>query len=377
MGRKGLTLLISVLVLASGAVQGAGARTLAEPGPGYFSENVEWITTVPIHTDSPGAKVLGKYMYISTERDLTIYDLSDPTAPVRVGFLPYLPPQEYYYPEEDVDTNGKILIRGGPPLLDSLYIVDVEDKTNPTQIGVLEGVDEHTWTCVMSCRYAYGSEGSIVDLRNPTKPKLLGSWVKKGGVKVSSTHDVTEVAPGYVVTSTRPFVLLDARKPASPKALAVGNAKEFIHSNIWPRRMKDRFLLVGGESSGPSCDSDTSGSFMTWDATKWRRTGQFKMLDQWKVTNGLPTDGDALANTYCTHWFDDHPRFRNGGLVAMSWYESGTRFFRVDGKGKIKDAGYFLPLATSASAAYWVTDRIVYILDYQRGLDIVRYTGKL
>jgi hypothetical protein len=375
MGRKGLSLLIGVLVLASGVLSGAGARTLKEPGPGYFAENVEWITTIPIHTDTPGGKILGKYLYISTERDLTIYDISKPTAPQRVGFLPYVPPQEYYFPEEDLDTNGKIAIRGGLP--SSLYVIDVEDKSNPTVIGQLEGTDEHTWSCVLKCKYAYGSEGAIVDLRKPSKPKLVGNWATKSSVKVSSTHDVTEVKPGFVVTSTRPILYLDARKPASPKVLAVGDAKEFIHGNLWPRGGRDKFLLVGGESNGPRCDDKTDGSFMTWSTTKWRKTGRFQMVDKWLVKNGLPTDGDAIANVWCTHWFDDHPQFRNGGLVTMAWYDSGTRFFRVTGTGKIKDAGYFLPVATSASAAYWVTKRIVYILDYQRGIDIVRYTGKL
>jgi hypothetical protein len=115
---------------------------------------------------------------------------------------------------------------------------------------------------------------------------------------------------------------------------------------------------------------------MVWDATKWRTAHSFNMIDEYRVSNGLPTEGDAPANLFCAHWFDDHPDFHNGGLVAMAWYEHGTRFLRVRPNGTIKEAGYFLPVGGSTSAAYWVTDEIVYAVDYQRGLDILRFTSK-
>ena len=48
--------------------------------------------------------------------------------------------------------------------------------------------------------------------------------------------------------------------------------------------------------------------------------------------------------------------------------------------GKIKEAGWFIPFAGSTSAAYWVPtdkeDKIVYAVDYTRGIDILRWTGK-
>jgi hypothetical protein len=36
-----------------------------------------------------------------------------------------------------------------------------------------------------------------------------------------------------------------------------------------------------------------------------------------------------------------------------------------------------MPWAGMAGAAYWVTDRIIYSLDYNRGIDIIQYNGKL
>jgi hypothetical protein len=195
-----------------------------------------------------------------------------------------------------------------------------------------------------------------------------------------SGHDVTEVAPGLIVTSSTPIMYLDARKnPAKPKLIGLGTPPDgqYMHGNLWPRGGKDKFLLAGGESSGPACDeSGGSALFMTYDATKVKKTGTFNLIDTFNVENGNPTEGDAAADLYCAHWFDTHPTYRNGGLVAMAWYEHGTRFLQVDKKGQIKEVGWFLPIAGSTSATYWINDEILYSVDYNRGIDILRYTGK-
>ena len=365
----GLLVSFALTIVSGSTVAASPVDDAAGPGPGYFaSDNVEWITNIPVNIDSAGAHILGDYFYITTSNGLTIYDISTPETPQRLGFLPM--PQQPYFAEEDVDTNGKILLIS---TLDTLYVVDVEDKSNPTPIGEIAGSDQHTYTCVLDCTYAYGSEGLIISLKDPTKPKLVGDWTE--GTNVTSTHDVTEVKPGLIMTSTQPLLYLDARKnPAKPKTLAIGVNEDgrFIHSNLWPNGGKDRMLLVGGESGGPTCD-ESDGAFMTWNVSNIKRTHSFTMLDEYRVKNGLPTDGDAAANLYCTHWFDTHPTYRNGGLVAMGWYEHGTRFLTVTPKGKILENGYFVPVAGSTSAAYWANDEIVYAVDYNRGIDILRY----
>ena len=56
----------------------------------------------------------------------------------------------------------------------------------------------------------------------------------------------------------------------------------------------------------------------------------------------------------------------------MAWYEHGTRILDVDAEGRIAERGYFLPLDGSAWASYWISDTIVYTVDYNRGLDVLR-----
>lgn len=368
--RKMVALGAAVLMLAGVT---AGSPVAAEPGPGYFAtDNVEWLTTIPIETDGAGARLVGDHFYVTTSRTLSIYDVSAPEAPTRVGTLAL--PQQPQFAEEDLDTNGEILLIG---TLGDLHVINVEDKSNPTPVATLAGADEHTISCILDCKYAYGSEGVIVDLRDPTAPKIVGNWADKSPAP-NGGHDVTEVAPGLVVTSTQPIMMLDARKnPAKPRIIAMGanDDDRFIHGNLWPNRGKARYLLVGGESSG-NCDAEGAGQFMTWDTKGWRKHHTFKMVDELAMQNGLPTEGDMPANTFCAHWFETHPTYRNGGLVAMDWYEHGTRFLNISTKGKISEVGSFVALASAASAPYWVTDEILYSVDYNRGIDILRFTGK-
>ena len=354
--------------LAAGASLEAAER--APLGPYFASDNIDYIDHIPLQNDTAGARILGKYMYVTTSRELSIYDLSNPLRPKRVGstFSPQLP----YFPQEDVDTNGKIVLVGS--INGTLNVINVEDKTNPQVVGRVDGGAGHTNTCLLDCTYSYGAEGQVVDLRDPANPTLIGNWKKHA--PPGSTHDVTEVAPGMVVTSG-PLALLDARNdPRMPRlrAYAHGGPGGITHSNLWPRRMKDRFLMVSGEGGGPRC-GENSASFSTWDTRGWQRTRTFKELDRYTVKSGTYTDGDAAVNPLCMHWFDDHPDFRDGGLVAVAVYEHGTKILEVEGDGSIRPVGYFLPAGGSTSAAYWVTDRIIYTADYNRGIDIIRVEG--
>jgi hypothetical protein len=342
---------------------------------GFASPNVEFVKNFPQHVDTAGARKLGNFFYITTERDLTIYDVSDPPNPVEVGKLVLPDPGMPVFTEEDPDTNGRILLVSNNGVL---TVIDVRDKKAPKVLSSLPGADEHTVTCVLDCTWAYGSDGMIVDLRDPANPRLSDkSWQTDD---IESDHDVTEVEPGIVLTSTQPLKLLDARtNPEGPTELA-STPKEpgrFVHANLWPGGGTDDFLLVGGEAQGPGCSRDVSASFSTWDARAFRETGATRQLDEFRLEPGAPEEGRAPESTYCVHWFDPHPNYRSGGLIAIGWYEHGTHFLRVGEDGRISEVGFFLGGGGQASAAYWIDERTVYVADYLRGLDVLRFTGDI
>lgn len=377
---KRVSLLLATLLLAAASV---GSSSAAVPervyGPstgGLSTDNVEFIRHIPFATNGVGGRLIDGWFYANDQNKIMIFDVSTPEDPQLTGVLPM--PQEWLLSREDLDGNGKILIVPNT-VTGTLYIVDVEDKSNPTIIAELPGAQSHTSSCVLDCRWVYNSNGAIIDLRDPAKPKLMKEkWGE--GKPATSAHDVEEVAPGLVLTASQPIMLLDARKdPRHPKVLAAGGNKDgrFIHTARWPGG-KDKFLLMAGETNFKVQCDEASAAFMTWDASKWKRTKTFTMIDEYRMSNGTYVDGSPPANLSCsTHWHEAHPKFRNGGIVAAAFFEHGTRFIEVSSKGKIKEVGWFLPHAGSTSAAYWITNEIVYTLDYNRGIDVLRFTGNV
>ena len=389
--RKTLTLAWLLAASVLFLVPGSGTSATAEPGPGYFAtNNVQWLGNIPLNADSAGARIVGNYLYVTEDRGLTIYDISDPELPKPTGFHPL--PQMPYYTEEDVDTNGKILLIGGygpytesSAQLNTLYVFDVTNKSLPRLVGQVAGGDAHTVSCVLDCTWAYNSDGGIIDLRDPANPKLAGNWDTGAGFSANfSAHDVTEVSPGIVVTSSKPIYVLDAREnPQQPKITlsATPGDNRFIHGNLWPQGGTDKFLLVGGETGG-DCNPTNSGAFMTFEKIvdpETQKVTRFQFRDQYRVPvdTGLPSDGQSPYNQYCAHWFTTQPSYKDGGVVAAGWYEYGTRFLKVSPTdGEITELGWFLPLGGSTSGAYWVNDEILYAVDYQRGIDILRFTNQ-
>ena len=366
---------VALSLVSSGATPGVSS--------GLASDNVQYVSTVPFDAGTAwGARLVGDHLYVSSYRHFTIYDVSDPLDPQLMSTTP----TPTLLNGEDVDTNGKILLLTmSAPGTNALLVYDVEDKSMPKLIATLEGAGDHTMTCLMSCRWAYGSTGTVVDLRKPASPKIAGSWRDEFGLRF--VHDVTEVAPSRVLVASRYMLYLDARKdPTNPKVLATGYTDENLAaptqakhagSTRWPRSATDDFVLFAGESPAHMQCNDGAATLSTWDATKWRRTESFKKLDDFRVSNGGYADGSPPAGALgCTPlWFDDHPKFRNGGLIASAWAEHGTRILSVDRRGQIREEGWFMPFGGEAAAAYWITNDIVYSIDLVRGIDILRITN--
>ena len=371
---KRLVVVIGALAMLAGIFPAAGA------GPtqgGVTSDNVEYVGHVPFQVaTATGAKAIGKYLYVTSWREFSIYDISDPAAPTHLVSEPF----GFKFENEDVATNGEIMLFSEQLPQNILHVWDVEDKTNPTEIATLAGGGGHTSDCILNCKYSYSSTGTIVDLRNPTKPKIVGNWGK--GMPASSAHDVNEVSPGVVLTSSNPIMLLDARKdPTKPKLVAVGEDERVtggIHSNQWPNNGMDDWALFSSESNATGRCTGANGAFMSWDGSDAWETGRLELVDVYQLSNGSGVDGSPPANGLgCSaHWFEEHPTFKNGGLVAMGSYEHGTRFVDIASNGKIKEVGHFMPWAGSTASAYWITDDIVYAVDYTRGIDILRYLDK-
>ncbi len=420
---------LAAALLAVAAIPSATSGPLVGTvGAGYFgTNNVSLDMNVPINSGTAGARVVDDKLIVTDQNGLTVYDVSDASMPVPQGFVAI--PQQYYFTEEDVPSNGEIALVGQfgdltPSIRLNVVDVSLEDNLGgqPTVIGTLSGMDEHTFECARDCTYAYGSAGSIIDLTDPTKPKDVGEWDDHVRAQTdpltgaaykfdNSTHDVTEIVPGILLTSSNPMFLLDVREtPLTPKVIGTGSFtdKRFIHANVWPYHgalpqnpadpaaegwspdwsQFDDFVLVGGETGklGTACGKN-DGAFMT---LPWKRVtdvaakdfGMIRMThninggqgDEYRPKPDTFTDGGSAYSQFCTHWLTTRPGYRDGGLLAIGWYEFGVRFLDVaPDTGKITEHAWLIPMGGSTSAAYWLDEDTVYTADYQRGVDIISY----
>lgn len=389
----------SVAVASSGAprtislTQPSGVAD-ADSG-GFASENVEWVTVMPQHTGTSGGKLVGKYYYLTDPRGLFIYDVSEPAAPELVGQL--LAAQigvGTVLAQEDPDTNGEILLVNaynprGPAAASALLVIDVEDKTAPTIIGSMN-VSDHTWSCILDCKYAIGRTGHVLDLRKPSEPKEVANW-RETVTFAQYVHDFEEVRPGRVIASGQPSLYMDVTNPLKPKVLTIIESEfpEFgYHGSEWSNKGKDPLLVMAAEAAtsaaGGDCTDEASHAVATYDTTdviKAERRGRFRgetfrKLQEWRVSGrGAYADGNAPYHTrYCGHWFDTHPTWRAGGVLALAHYDWGTRFLDVSRKGAIEQIGYFQPVRGWTASAKWISDEVVYVHDYIRGLDVLRFT---
>lgn len=376
------------LVLAVAPASRAQQAQTWQPGRGGWTSGlVEYVDTVPI--DAGGAvsgRLHGGYLYLSGWRSFSIYDVSNPIRPALVAHRA-LAGQLF---NEQPDTDGKTLIMAKDFPSSALEIWDVRDKANPTQISSFPlPKPDHMWTCVLDCSYAYGGRGTIVDLRDPAAPKIVGDWTRV--VLPGGYHAIEEVAPGIVITGTVPTFLLDARKdPANPKRLAavtptqtspsrnyviVGNPRSLPALTTWPLQMKSRYLLMAQETPFSGRCDDKSGGFRTYDTRDWEKTETFTFVDEYQISeNGTYTDGRPPYNVIgCgAYAFDTPPNYAKSGMVAAGWFEHGVRMLHVDKAGKITETGGFIPHGGNTSTTLYVTDAIVYSIDLNRGLDILR-----
>ena len=389
MMRRGLLVL---LVLALGGVANAAPNAPVPPvapsaprqtEAGVMSSNVEHITTVNLEQGTAtGAKVVGDRLYVTSWKSFSIYDISKPAAPTLLSRTPL----GFAFENENVSTDGRIMLFAEQVPVDRLHVWDVRNGENPVEISTLTLGGTHTATCALRCRWSYGSYdfvgpdgamtgGQLVDLRNPAKPKDAGHYNTK--LPAKATHDVVEIARGRLLTASKPIQLLDVRdNPRKPKLLATGtNTARRMHSAVWPQRGEDRFIMTTFETNGEVRCSQASGEFSTWDTRGWRNGRKFRVVDQYRVANGTYMDGRPAANQLgCSaHWFEEHPSFADGGMVASAFYEHGVRFLDISDRGTIREVGYFMGWGGSASAAYWVTDSILYSIDYTRGIDVLRF----
>lgn len=286
------------------------------------------------------------------------------------------------------------------------------------------------------CAYAYGRTDNIIDLTDPTTPTELGEGWKSQLGDTNYTHDLTEIRPGLVMSAGAKPVLMDTTDPANPVELVRVDESDHApvgppmrtfsslgyHSVEWAQAGQDDFLLMGTEiapgnsNAGSDCNGPDS-VIETWDAREVREAiaaydvlvadgttreaaadqifgtdrdaVNFRLLDQYMAAGqGIFLDGAAPAHAlYCAHWMEPERDFADGGRVVAGYYNRGARFLDVapfgttdeggnDLGGQMTEIGWFVGADAYTGSAQWITDEVVYVMDYARGMDVIRITDE-
>jgi hypothetical protein len=381
------------------------AASADQMGPDWVSsDNVEYLGSIKQDFGlTAGAKVVGDRMFVTSGKNITIYDISTPETPVTLGSLKV----NVAWENEEVPTNGKVLAVASdfysamPSCVTALAVdgcvqfFDVRDPANIQEVGSVP-IANHTAECVLDCQWFYGRAGTIIDARgilDGKEPAVVGNWIEElqaQGVDSNSCHHIREIRPGVLLTACQPFSVITVNpkdapgaSPEHPKVLYTGEAEKFVHSSRWPRGGKDKFVLTGGEKNFTGrCElNDSEFSTYSAEAVLDGESDQFEgpLFQKPPAPNGTYTDGRPPANHLgCSvHWFQEHESFKNGGLVALSEYENGVRFLQIHKDGSIEEQGFFAALGSSSSSPKWApSGDVLYSIDYDRGLDIIRWKGQ-
>src|SRR3954451_24480104 len=188
--------LVALALLLVGAAP-AAAQEPVEPalGDAWMSPNVSYLGSIKQDVGlTTGAKVIPSTgpgvpdkLFVTSGKNFTIYDISDPANPKTIGALHV----NVAWENEEVPTNGKVLAvasdfysAGVPECVAQMavdgcvQIFDVRDPANMKQVGVIP-IANHTAECAEDCQYFYGKAGTIIDARGALDgkaPTAIGDW---------------------------------------------------------------------------------------------------------------------------------------------------------------------------------------------------------
>lgn len=317
-----------------------------------------------------GAVLKGDHLYVTSAQRLSIFDVGSPVTPTLVGSA--LSPNPIH--GELLPTNGELLLLNDGFGGETLDVWNVEDKSNPVLISTVSGVGDEHWSCVLSCTWAYGSTGSIIDLRHPAMPEKVNvDWQKvTGTADEGAVHRVDEYRPGYVVSAPREEgpAVIDATDPLRPRiaarsAFPVGRSSGIVYST-WPLGGHARYLLAAVErQESDDCSDKMAGMLLSFDTKRDGKRSQFAFAGRLE-TESFGCDGAGF-------YVQPHPDFDRNGLLALP-YIDGVMVVRLDERGRMSELASFHPLVGLIWHAFWATDEVVYALNRTGEIYILRYT---
>jgi hypothetical protein len=387
-----LAALTVTTALAAGAAQLADEEWAPSAG-GWSSGPLTYVDSLPFEVGTAGGMDLRGDLLVATSwTSFSLFDVSDPLAPEHLETVPL---GFHFINERPQLGDGWLAINDD--FSRTLRIYDVSDPTAPDELATLTWPDtrrHHQWTCVLDCAHLYSNAGAIVSMADAGAPEVVGDWYAALDGPPRDTHGIAEVAPGLVLTGTLPVHLLDATDdPTSPRLVVTEDVRttsadapyvvlgpppeSFAADLAWPLEGSGDFALISKETPFSGECTEESGEVLSVDMRQAFDEDEPRMtvVDGYQITeNGLPSDGLAPANVIgCSPYvMGVHPGFDDTGLAAVAFMEHGVRLLTLDDDGTLAEVGGFIPHGGASAAPLWVNDEVLYVLDFTRGIDMLR-----
>lgn len=426
--------LVGAAVLAVGAMIGGGA--VADPmPPGWQAEHVKPIGFSALGGHYGAFKMALNhpknghwYLYMgqSFDQGWSILDVTNPSDPKYVKFIPFTGGKGWITSQVTVDANLMITsLNSFTPRADAgaaVLLWDITDPVNPKQISQWNGGDTGAHrNSYPGGKYAYlstsypGFKGNILvilDVSDPLHPKETGKWwqpgQKAGEPPVAGPqgfHGPANISPDGKMASlpfTPDVVNLDISDPTQPKLIgrlqmtppfaSVGMQSVHTVLPLWDRKL----LYVSSEAMAERCKDNGmnfAGMVDNSDPAKPRLISIFPSPRPPK--NAPYKDFCDKGGRFGPH--NTNQEIHNaavqkpGNLMYIAYFNAGLRIFDISDPRLPTEVGYFMPperpnlpaqTGAHASPIDWTeevsvdTRGNIYINDDKWGTFVLRYTGK-
>ncbi len=361
----------------------------------------------------------------------SIVDVTDPTNPQLVKFLPGMP--NSWNIQMTLHDNLMItaLQRKAPswggvadkPASEGLIIWDISDPLNPKELSRWSSGQGGTHrNSYPGGRYAYLSSGYpgyqgggilvILDVSDPTNPQEVGRWAQPGMNKAAGEtlrpntpygfHGPAMVSPDgrtLVMAFAPSLVILDISDPSKPQEISridfsppfINVGSQSLHSALplWDRNL----VYVSSEARDERCNEalNFAGLVDIRDIKRPRLLSLFPLPQ--------PPEDEPYQN-FCEKGGRFGPHNVNqeihlpdveqpGDLIYLTYFNAGLRVFDIRDPISPRETGWFIPppplkrygpqppndLVQQSEDVLVDTRGYIYLDDKHWGLFILRYTG--
>ena len=432
-------LVVLGLLLPLGPAKAAPATTVGSPSVPGTTRGFQVVGHTDLGNrgmNSPlavagGCAYVGDRSYAAKPRKgsgVAIVDVRTPSRPTRVGTIPARPDTTQRELRADVGL-GLLVVLDYSPYIGSalsggdaysgndLQVYDIsKDCRKPRLLstydfGVRAPHEFFLWksaTKVLAyvTTTIYGPDLNVIDLTVPTAPKLVAAYVAPQQETHGTSDTVAGQQPASYVHSiavsddgTRAYVggwdygtyVLDtSRLPLIvPLGVSTLDYGANVHGNV-PVPGRPYGVMVQEEyaSAGRSCP------FGWLRIADMRNPAQLRLAGQYKLPENDCARAKAANGTFTAHNQTNFPH-----VTLLTWYSGGLRAVDTSNPDRPVETGVFVPKATQEApaerdtrlffagsqrdrrtGAMWsypvVQNGLVYVVDIDLGLYVLRYTGR-